>query len=189
MTPVLVRLYPRAWRDRYGAEFAALLEQLPTDPSVLVDTVVGAVRAHLTLSAPRDAGGDPMPVISLDVRDRLGHKRSLGALAALVLFPAAVFLVVSLLKYVAGVAGPFDALQPIYRAGKPVELATFLAPFVAFLLAVLPIAGFRVERGGATLRATLELDGRALNVTVAVVSTAVATAFAAYLLGENALAR
>ncbi len=51
MTPraarVLIRLYPRAWRERYGAEFAALLEDSPggirTAANVLLSAVVERV--------------------------------------------------------------------------------------------------------------------------------------------------
>ena len=41
-----LRLYPRAWRRRYGEEFAALLEQVPASPAVLLDVLRGAVDAH-----------------------------------------------------------------------------------------------------------------------------------------------
>jgi hypothetical protein len=43
----LVRLYPRAWRERYGEELLALLEQLPASPRVLLDALFGAADAHL----------------------------------------------------------------------------------------------------------------------------------------------
>jgi hypothetical protein len=43
----LVRLYPRAWRDRYEEEFLALLAERPPTLGDLVDTVRGAVDAHL----------------------------------------------------------------------------------------------------------------------------------------------
>jgi hypothetical protein len=42
----LLRLYPRAWRQRYGAEFAALLEQQPLTPLAVVDVVRGALDAR-----------------------------------------------------------------------------------------------------------------------------------------------
>lgn len=42
----LVRLYPRAWRDRYGPELEALLEDEPTSAGVVVDVIAGAARAH-----------------------------------------------------------------------------------------------------------------------------------------------
>jgi ClpX C4-type zinc finger protein len=42
----LVRLYPRAWRRRYGAEFQALLEQQPLGPGEVIDILRGALDAH-----------------------------------------------------------------------------------------------------------------------------------------------
>jgi hypothetical protein len=43
----LVRLYPRPWRDRYEEEFLALLEERPPTMGDLLDTVWGALDAHL----------------------------------------------------------------------------------------------------------------------------------------------
>jgi hypothetical protein len=43
----LVRLYPRRWRDRYEEEFLALLKERPPTMSDRLDTIRGAVDAHL----------------------------------------------------------------------------------------------------------------------------------------------
>ena len=43
----LLRLYPPAWRGRYGEEFAALLAETRFSPFVVCDVVFGAVDAHL----------------------------------------------------------------------------------------------------------------------------------------------
>ncbi len=43
----LVRLYPKAWRDRYEEEFLTLLAERPPTFADLVDTFRGAVDAHL----------------------------------------------------------------------------------------------------------------------------------------------
>src|SRR5262249_1318490 len=43
----LLRLYPRAWRDRYGAELAELLAQEPVSALAILYVVGGAVDAHL----------------------------------------------------------------------------------------------------------------------------------------------
>jgi hypothetical protein len=43
----LIRLYPRPWRDRYEEEFLALLEERPPTMGDLLDTVRGALDAHL----------------------------------------------------------------------------------------------------------------------------------------------
>lgn len=44
---VLVRLYPRRWRERYGTEFRALLEQKSLGPRDYIDIVRHLVDAHL----------------------------------------------------------------------------------------------------------------------------------------------
>jgi hypothetical protein len=41
-----VRLYPRAWRQRYGPEFNALLEQQPLTLRSVLDVARGALDAH-----------------------------------------------------------------------------------------------------------------------------------------------
>lgn len=48
----LVALYPAAWRQRYGDEFLALLEDRPPSGLQLVDIAWGAVDAHLFPQAP-----------------------------------------------------------------------------------------------------------------------------------------
>lgn len=42
-----MRLYPRAWRERYGQEFAALLEQLEPSWKIVFDTAQGALTMQL----------------------------------------------------------------------------------------------------------------------------------------------
>jgi hypothetical protein len=44
----LVRLYPRPWRERYGAELRALLEQTPATAGAVLDLLRGAAVARLT---------------------------------------------------------------------------------------------------------------------------------------------
>jgi hypothetical protein len=43
----LLRLYPRAWRERYGDEMLALLEGQPASPLDHFDLIRGALDAHL----------------------------------------------------------------------------------------------------------------------------------------------
>lgn len=44
----LLRLYPRAWRERYGDEFLALVGDRPLGLPQLIDIVSGAIDAHLS---------------------------------------------------------------------------------------------------------------------------------------------
>jgi hypothetical protein len=48
----LIRLYPRAWRERYGEEFEALLEQHHIRIRTLCDIAISALIARLTWSRP-----------------------------------------------------------------------------------------------------------------------------------------
>lgn len=43
----LLSLYPQAWRDRYGAEMSALLDETPPSAAAALDLVRGALAAHL----------------------------------------------------------------------------------------------------------------------------------------------
>jgi hypothetical protein len=43
----LLRLYPEAWRDRYGTEMSALLDHTPPSVAATFDLVRGALAAHL----------------------------------------------------------------------------------------------------------------------------------------------
>jgi len=45
----LTRLYPPSWRNRYGAEFEALLEECLHSPLDVLDVILGAFDAHLQL--------------------------------------------------------------------------------------------------------------------------------------------
>jgi hypothetical protein len=45
--PWLIRLYPSAWRERYGAELADLMAARPPSPRDRLDVVRGALDAHL----------------------------------------------------------------------------------------------------------------------------------------------
>jgi hypothetical protein len=49
MRAVLIRLYPPAWRRRYGEEFAAILEERPLGPFDVADILLGALDARLRL--------------------------------------------------------------------------------------------------------------------------------------------
>ncbi|GLV12968.1 hypothetical protein Heshes_06520 [Alicyclobacillus hesperidum] len=46
----LLRLYPRAWRERYEEEMLALLEQHKITPATVVDLLIGAIDANLNYS-------------------------------------------------------------------------------------------------------------------------------------------
>ena len=69
----LLRLYPRSWRDRYGEEFVALLEQQPATFGACADVALGAAIARCRAIRGTKFGG----AASVAERDR--DARGLGA--------------------------------------------------------------------------------------------------------------
>ena len=57
----LIRLYPRAWRERYGEELSLLLEDRPPGPFDALDLLLGALDAHLHAVGGRGAAPTSTP--------------------------------------------------------------------------------------------------------------------------------
>ena len=75
---VMLLFYPRPWRVRYEDEFSALLEQLPLTPSMIFDTLRGALDAHLRPTCPATRHGRnamQQPFLMLAVAFALQHPR------------------------------------------------------------------------------------------------------------------
>jgi hypothetical protein len=80
----LIRLYPRTWRDRYGAELEDILESRGASPGLVLDVLLGAFDARLH---PRL---DPVPATqrgAFHLRRRF-TPGMLGALAAYIALSA-----------------------------------------------------------------------------------------------------
>jgi hypothetical protein len=45
----LLRLYPRSWRNRYGREMDALVDELPAEIGVVLDLLIGAASAYASV--------------------------------------------------------------------------------------------------------------------------------------------
>jgi len=45
----LLRLYPRSWRNRYGDEMDALVNELPAEIGVAMDLLIGAATAYVSV--------------------------------------------------------------------------------------------------------------------------------------------
>ena len=179
----LVRLYPSTWRERYGDEFEALLEDVRASPSVVADVALGALRARLSAlrerPSPMAEGG-----IVTDVERAPDHGSTFALLGLLILSPTLVFLALAGLKYGLAVHAPFDAASPFFLV-RFVEYWVVLAPWLAFVLAAAPIVRLRVSRDAGIVTAGVTIRFRALNVAVGLLSAAVIVFLLAFFLAEN----
>jgi hypothetical protein len=190
----ILRLYPSAWRRRYGEELSELLDEMPSSPATTLDLLRGAgklhMRALLDRVAPRllTAGGPPMPTHPLQ-----RHPTASALVAVLIAAPTATFVTLSVLAYQLELPGMQAWLEPfmdgLQQAPRIVDLFLLAAPFLAFLLAALPLIGLRLERIDGELRVTLALRARTLNVIVLAACLVVVGFLASHLLAEFLLER
>lgn len=169
MKPIL-RLYPPAWRRRYGEELSDLIDELPATPGTTLDLLRGAIALHFrSLTdrfAPRlvSAGGPHMPTHPLQ-----RHPTATALVAAVLVAPTAVFIGFSLLAYQLEVPGLAAAVGPVVDAltrPRIVDLFLLGAPFLAFVVAALPLISLRMARIEGELRINIGLRARTLNLVV-----------------------
>jgi hypothetical protein len=169
------RFHPRSWRARYGDEFDQLLRDEGSSVGVLLDVLVNALRAQLR------QGGSIMSGVP-----RRPERLALVGLALMV--PSAVLVTASVLKYIVGVPGPFDAIEPSITpiVTHPVgETFFILAPYGALLLAALPVTRLAVSAGAGRMQARVEVTAPLVNVAVAIASVLLAAVMLVYWLAEN----
>jgi hypothetical protein len=142
----LLRLYPPAWRERYGEEFAALLEDVPLGPHEVVDVALAALDARLH-SAPGPAVVSGPPVLSLRV----------GGIAAV--WGGVLWSMGWLLMALGG------AWQPLGVTGN------FFGTF-AILVAIVGLSAFQAARSPAVAWAAAALPaiGTIMSLTAAVIA-------------------
>jgi drug/metabolite transporter (DMT)-like permease len=150
MTGLLVRLYPAAWRARYGDEFAALLEARQLGPYDVADVVLGAVDARLNLrgrrAAPNRNRGMPMSSRIGGAAAILGGALMFTGLAWSVWDPAdsdpgIVVVFISLIALLVGLIG-VSAFQA--RQHGRLIWAAVSVPAIGTILAIVGMVGLSV---------------------------------------------
>jgi type IV secretory pathway VirB2 component (pilin) len=106
----------------------------------------------------------------------------------MVMLPTSALVVAAILKYIIGFDGPFDAKEPALTpiVTHPLgETLIVLAPYVALLLAVVPVTRLGLGWRTGRLSATMEVNAPALNIVVAVASVLLAAFMVLYWVAEN----
>jgi hypothetical protein len=174
---IALRLYPTPWRRRYGNEVRQLIDDGHASPFDLADLV-----AHAPLAAT--VRGELSTVKS----HLATHPTRVAVVALAIVLPTAVLVVVSVLKYVLGVPGPFDSIEPGATpfVTHPIgETVLILAPYVAFGLAVVPFTRLRVGWTEGRLAARAEASVPLTSLVVGVMSAALIVVMAIYWIAEN----
>lgn len=143
MTGLLLHLYPATWRDRYGDEFAALLEERPLGPFDVADVVLGAIDARLHLRG-RQATSEPAKGLAMTLRIG-GYAAILGSLLWIVglgtasgedtgfLSPGAAVMILGNVSLLVALVG-LSAFQS--RRYPRLVWASFALPFVGSIVSI-----------------------------------------------------
>lgn len=180
---LMLWLYPRSWMRRYGDEFRQLLDDTPATPHTALDVARHGLMLHGRL-APRSA----LHLIESGGNTMRNHPQRSAALAAAVLLPTAFLIGVAVLKYVVGVAAPFDAIEPAMTplVTHPLgETVLTLAPYLALVLAGVPVVRSVPRLDHGRLVGTLSLEAPLVNIVIATLSAAIALFMAVYRVTEN----
>ena len=176
----LLRLFPRAWRDRYGDEFSALLEDMGPSITGVVDVVLAAIRVRaIDLIASRrrrpvvgmPLGGDPMAVRSLAFLALVAGV----AAAALFLLHSFFYLALATIAVLfAAAAGAARSMLPDASAGRPrasvttADLVRIVVVALALALLVLASSTSEGPAGRQELPSGVTLDLVAAGAVLAV---------------------
>ena len=158
-----IGLYPRAWRERYGEELAAILEEGRLGIGISLDVLRGAVDAHLHPVAP-----SPLPVVAALTASAfsVAHAIALAAQPVQTEWPgyledALPLLIVSVLALIPVLIGLWLKLGDADGAIGRIAMLVATVGHLAWLLALLA-AATRLAYGPLTAAAA----------TVAMVGTA-----------------
>jgi hypothetical protein len=159
----LVRLYPPAWRRRYGRELADLIATQPASYGLAMDLIAGAVDAWLnpqssTATAAADTGGGAMVSRMLQLRCA-GH----GPTKADALKAAAVMLGGTLMTTMA-------LTWAIWRYGKDPYLEALLS--VSWLVMYLVSQHYTDYKGRPARVQAVLIGGPAVLVVAIVMASA-----------------
>lgn len=172
-----LRLYPDAWRRRYGPEVEQLIDDGRASPGDLVDLVAHAPSTKTLQDEVMRMNG------------RLtAHPLRLAIIAAVIMLPTAFLVGIAVLKYIVGVPGPFDSIEPTVTpiVTHPLgETILVLAPYVAFLLAIVPFTRLRVGWREGRLAASAEAAVPLTNLVVGALSAALIVFMGLYWVAEN----
>lgn len=176
MTRLLLRLFPAAWRARYGDELAELVTDTGLTPRVAADLARAGTTERVRAARATISGGT-----SMTFGPAWRHPTAWAVAGAMVLLPTLVFIVFSAL------GATIAPLNDLVNAQRSVDLALVLAPAVGACLAAVPLIRLGVSRVEGASEASLSVRLRAANVAVVVVGLGIAGFLVGHILFESVM--
>lgn len=169
--------YPARWRRRYGEELDELIVEMRLHPRDLFDLARWAIRTHV---APEERGRDAMTD-----RQFTWISRGLGLASLVVAAPAALFVVLSVLRYNFGVVDESQVWWLEHSSAALTMLGYLGAPVIALGLALLGMGRVSYRREGGALMVTARVRPSRLTLLAAAVSLFLIAVILGYGITEN----
>jgi len=185
MIRFLLRLFPTAWRDRYGEELVALVDDTGLDAGTVADVARAGVNERARSARAAIAGGGTMTI-----GPAWRHPTLWAAVGLLVLVPTMTFVLLSMLTYQLGLSGLAATMEPVNRwldSQRLADLVLVAAPGIAFIVAAAPLVRLTLATADGEPSATLGLRLRAINLVVASLALAVGALLVGHIVWEAVL--
>lgn len=185
MIRLLLLAYPAAWRRRYGEELDQLLSDTGLSWASGLDLVRAGFAERSRLFRSTVTGGNVMLI-----GPAWRHPNALALVALAALTPTFLFVAGSILAYQLGVRAllpPMESVSNVLATARFIDLALVLAPAVALLLALMPLARFELRYGDGGREAVLGVRLRMANVLVGLTALAVGALLLWHILSESAM--
>ena len=174
----VIGLYPRSWRQRYGAELLDVVEEADAGLGEVIDLAAGALGQHVN-------GGE-----SMHFEPAQRHPSAFALVAGLVMAPTLAFVTLSLIGHELGVAAVASVVDPLIvtvTAARFVDLALVVAPLVGLVLAALPLLDARPEHGDGGSLIAVRVRAVPANLAVVGVALLLGAALVAHAIAESAV--
>ncbi len=185
MIRLLLCLYPRAWRERYGAELSDLISESDLSPRVVLDVARGAA-SEWTSTAWLAIEGGATVVIGPAWR----HPTVWAGVALLILAPTLAMVVLSIFAFQLGMTSLISMMEPVTRwlnGQRLLDLLLVSAPAVAFVLAAAPLVRLELRTSETGREAMLGMRLRGLNIAIGLVALLTAGLLIGHILFESVL--
>jgi hypothetical protein len=176
MNTLLLRLFPAAWRARYGEELLHLVEETGMTPRVAYDVTRAGIAERARVAREALTGGTSM-VFGPAWR----HPTAWAVAGAIVLLPTLTLIAI----LAAGAS--LGTVDDWLNAQRYLDLALVLAPAVAALLAGVPLVriGYTHVEGGS--EASLSVRLRVANVIVVVIGLGLSSFLVGHIVFESVM--
>lgn len=185
MIRLLMRIYPPAWRKRYGDELTQLIADNGLSWSTGLDLIRGGLKERGRVVGSTLIGGPGM-VIGPAWR----HPTGLAVAATVVMAPTLVFVVGSVVVYELGMSAlqaQMEVVNQWLSSSRILDLLLVLAPAVALVLAVAPLVRVQFCNGESGREAVLGVRLRMLNLAVSMVALGIGAVLVWHIVVESVM--